>query len=354
MIPTSALLLATTNGTHGRHSGYTALADHIPGATRIERVRKPQEDGLRRIACKVLRQGALTDWYRWGSANMEWAALRHVWSGFDGLIHVMWADCDLGFLDMLPRRRRTPLCATFHCCPDTLKTDIRFPFRLRSLDGIILMSQSQREYFETSGVRPERIHVILHGVDTKFFRPGPPKAFEGFTVLSVGGTRRNFSLLLAVAEAVRGDPNILFRVIGPATTGDLFSSLPNVEFRTQLTEEQLRCAYQDASCLLMTAQNATANNAVLEAMACGLPIISESVGGIPEYVTDDCAILTPPNSVRAIVNALESVKASKLLRTAMATASLRRAEELDWSRVAVKTCAIYREIISQRRTLSRG
>ena len=93
----------------------------------------------------------------------------------------------------------------------------------------------------------------------------------------------------------------------------LFSDLPNVEFFSGISDAKLLSFYQSSSCLLHVAENATANNAVLEAMACGLPIISERLGGIPEYVTAQSSILVEPGNRDAIAAAVD-----RLLRLAPA------------------------------------
>jgi glycosyltransferase involved in cell wall biosynthesis len=86
--------------------------------------------------------------------------------------------------------------------------------------------------------------------------------------------------------------------------------------------------------LLLTIENATANNALLEGMACGLPVISEHIGGIPEYVRPTCAILTDPDDDEALARSVRRLAGSSACRQEMAAAARERACQLDWSKVA--------------------
>jgi glycosyltransferase involved in cell wall biosynthesis len=93
--------------------------------------------------------------------------------------------------------------------------------------------------------------------------------------------------------------------------------------------------------LLQTVENATANNVILEAMACGQPVVAESVGGIPEYVDASCAILTAAGDADGLARALLELQGSPARRDALAAGARKRAEMLDWKNVAGKMREIY-------------
>ncbi len=92
----------------------------------------------------------------------------------------------------------------------------------------------------------------------------------------------------------------------------------------------------------MTAEDATANNALLEALACGLPIITERVGGIPEYVNEKCAVFC--DDVNSFVNNVIEISQSKQLQKEMGLAARERAKELDWRESAKKIKEIYDQL----------
>lgn len=292
-----------------------------------------------RLLVRCLRNTAFTQWYVRASITMERQVLRAVLQGEHELIHALWADHDLGYLDLLLPRSRL-LVGTFHSGYHDLSATIRFPARLRRFAAIILMSRSQRRFFVERGVPDSRLFVVLHGVDTEFFQPAPRRS-DRFVALSVGGHRRNFALLRNLCIAAQDNKRILFQIVAPSVHAPMFADLPNAQFLSGISRDALRESYQQASCMLLTVEDSTANNGLLEAMACGLPIVAERIGGIPEYVNDEAAILTEPGDAEGLATAISRLAVSECLRDEMGCAARQRAKQLDWSCVAKATTDVY-------------
>ncbi len=341
---TPLMMLSTIPTTHARRSGYGLLAEYVQGAKLIHAPRRDPKGGLRLFLARVARKFAFSRWYLGGSASVEWQARRELRAGFSGVLHYLWGDQDIGFLDLLLNAKRHRLCGTFHNCPGDIGGVIRFPKRLRKFAAIVLMSECQRQFFRDAGVPDERIHVVLHGVDTEHFTPGIAPKDGPLTVVSAGGYRRNFPLLRKVCERLAGESGIRFEVIAPAEFRKLFEGLANVRFSTGLNDEELLAKYQSASCLLHTAEQATANNVLVEALACALPVVAERVGGIPEYVTPECALLSEPLDDASLAEGLKQLALSPTRRQAMGIAARARAEDLGWPKVAARMHELYRSL----------
>jgi glycosyltransferase involved in cell wall biosynthesis len=339
----SLLLLNSEEGNHARASGYGVLARHLPEAELVEVTRWTPTRFHHRVQGWLGRRRSLSAWHQLSSARLERLAAERLDAGFRGLVHLLWADRDLGHLDRICARAGVPLCGTFHICDDTLPVVLQKPARLRSLAGIILMSASQRPFFEAHGVPPERLHLVLHGVDTDYFSPAPPTSGDRFTVLSVGSYRRDFPLLREVCAAAS---ELHFRIVAPPVAHPIFAGLRHVECLAGLTDEALLGEYRRASCLLMTAENVTANNAVLEALACGLPVVGERIGGLAEYVPDTAGCFAPARDVGGLVSRLRELAATPTTLQELRRGARARAEELAWPVVAERTREVYRRILS--------
>lgn len=275
---------------------------------------------------------------------MEQAVWKHCRAGFDGPVHLLWCDRDLGFLDLFLKHSKHPLIGTFHQCVDDLPHVIRRPSALRKFAAIILMSDSQRSYFTQYGVSSSHLHRVLHGVDVDHFTPESFDAPEAFTVLAVGGTRRNFALMRAVVETLQDDTPITFDIVGPSDKEHWFQDLRNVRYHCRVTDARLLEMYRRASCFLHLAENATANNAMLEALACGVPVVSQRIGGIPEYLTAECSCLSDAEDGPAVIKALRDLAASSSRQCEMRQAARTHALTLDWRIAARATTEIYQNV----------
>jgi glycosyltransferase involved in cell wall biosynthesis len=343
------LLLAADDGMQGDHSGYTRLADYVERCTLVTAPRVEPRKFHERALVRMINALAASRWYRMGSLKLEWRAWRALQTGFEGVVHIMWAERDWGFLDQLPSGIRPPaICATFHSCPDTLPEVVQRTRRLQNFSAIILMSEVQRAFFELHGVPRDRIHVIPHGVDCKFFSPDASVRTGQFTVLFVGNYRRNFMLLRQVCSML--EPyDICIKIVASRSRTDMFRDLKNVIVFSGLSNDELRSSYREASCLLMTLEAATANNAILEAMACGLPIVSEDVGGVAEYCGSCCARLCAPGSAEALKESILMLYREPDMIARMSLRARERAEEFDWPVIAKRTVRLYDELLAEVR-----
>lgn len=83
---------------------------------------------------------------------------------------------------------------------------------------------------------------------------------------------------------------------------------------------------------------------VLEAMACGTPVITSNISSMPEFVGDS-GLLINPNDISSIENALRDLLSNDLLRRKLSERALKRSTEYTWKETARKTLDVYRRVI---------
>jgi glycosyltransferase involved in cell wall biosynthesis len=82
-------------------------------------------------------------------------------------------------------------------------------------------------------------------------------------------------------------------------------------------------------------------NVVLEAIACGRPVVATTVGGIPEVVNEQCGVLVPPGDIERLRGALAAAL-EKAWCAERISAQFRRS----WEQVAEETYNICREVLA--------
>ena len=200
------------------------------------------------------------------------------------------------------------------------------------------------------------IDVIPNGVDTDFFRPAP-RENDGLRVLCVSRliSRKNLDLLIR-AMAVLRNQEISLTLIGTGNEGQRLRNLARekqvenqVRFTGRLEHDQILASYQQSDVFVLPSSNEGMSNTVLEAMACGLPILMTRTGGAEELVSDgQNGFLLEKASVEDIVGKIRCYLQTPHLIRQHGSSSRKIAEALRWESVAGKYVDLYREVLGTR------
>jgi glycosyltransferase involved in cell wall biosynthesis len=287
--------------------------------------------------------------YSYLAFYQEWSAIRDALRrNRPTLYHVLYGDDTYRYLGWLGRRRKRRVLATYHQPPSRLASNLHFKGHLARLDGVIVVGGNQIPFFE-SVIAPDRIHLVPHGVDTAVFSPAAVKRPEDSkpTCLFVGQHRRDFETLRQVISlALKRNPDVQFIVVTAATNRDSVPKTGNVCFRSNLPETELVKLYQSAALLLQPLEDCTANNAILEGMACGLPIVASDVGAIRDYADEQCAMLVPPQNAEAMAEAVFSLLGDGEKLGRFGRHARTKALQFDWSVIVRELRRVYREVMS--------
>ena len=249
------------------------------------------------------------------------------------VVHYMDGEHGIGFFpdmaDMVPFKNKPLIVATYHQPVDILSKLVNRRI-LNSIDLIIVLCESQRKYLSTL-VPVEKVHIIYHGVDNEYFHGVTKTYSSGMPIkcLSVGSWLRDYETILKTAELVKGH-NIEFHIVNQAMSGDVDS---NIYLYKDLTDAELLRLYQESDILFLPFKDATANNVVIEGMACGLAVMSNNIDSIKEYLGDN-AQLVLDNQPELFANKLLDISSKPEILEFLSLKSIERAEELSWKNIA--------------------
>lgn len=291
-----------------------------------------------------------SEWFAPWPVIDEWRVVRALPRGRPSIAHYVFADfTPPRYLDAV-HRKGGRVVATFHVSARRAERVLGGVRRLDELDAVTLMSESQRPWFLERGVPAERLHVLLHGVCADYFQPAPRAQPTGpLRLLLVGKTERDHAFAASVMQALPAGVAQL-RVLTSLDQQSHYAGAAHVEILPRLNDEALRAEYQQADLLLMPMLDCTANNAVLEAMACGTPVMVNRIGGIPEYVDPACNLVMPDKNrddwVDRVRRAARDREALEKLRPRVRS----WAEGFDWPKRAVPYRKLFDALIRNTHT----
>lgn len=225
---------------------------------------------------------------------------------------------------------------------------------LANSDCLLAASQFVRESFAARGYRRDRIVVLPYAVDPRLFRPLPSddtKKPGVFRVLCVGAlTPYKGQVYLLEAWKKLRLPNAELTLIGAMSYqmkailrryGNLFKYIPFVP-NARLYEH-----YGRSSVFVLPSLEDGFALATVEAMACGVPVITTVNNGAADVITHgEDGFVVPIRWPEAIAQRLELLYRNEELRREMSRAALDKARsELSWQRYAKRLCALYRSVL---------
>ncbi len=212
------------------------------------------------------------------------------------------------------------------------------------------------EVREEYGLPADRVHAVPLGVDAQAFRPPPAdeiarvRARHGDYALGIGlwTPRKNFARLV---EAVARVPKLRLLLVGRPSDGqgEVRAAVERHGMRERF--EHLRdVAHGDLTALLGAARVYVVPSlyegfglTVLEAMACGAPVVCSRAASLPE-VAADAALAVDATDVEALAAAIARVASDKALARDLCERGAKRVAELTWDAAARRLRALYRDV----------
>ncbi len=233
---------------------------------------------------------------------------------------------------------------------------------LAAADSLHCVSRSLAERCQELGVHPARIFVNYNGIDLVRFSPGEPRAAkEGFRLVTVGAlvARKNLSHALLALKSVAGRcGDVQLQIVGDGEeriylrhAAERLGLGQRVQFPGNLEESQIAAVLCQADVYLSTSMAEGLANAVVEAAACGLPVVAYQCEGMGEIVEEAVnGFLRPFGDVEGVVGALCRLADDPALRVRMGEASRGiAAARFDQEACAQAMTEHYRRMVNEKR-----
>lgn len=307
---------------HSPSSGYHQICSIFPDASWLSE--------------RHLLAGQVT-WYRRPPPTRRAARL---------LFHVFYGD----FSPLPPMLRAhfpdATIVSSIHRPIDRVVADATGRRSLGATDAVFTVSTVQAEHLTQLGVAAS-VHVIPHGVWTERFRSASATApIDRSTVLLVGNHLRDWNTAARALDLLAKQA-VVSVIVGAATPRDTFADTGYVKMLPRVSETQLVDLYDNAAALFLPVVDATASNALLEAMAAGCPIVCPELPAlVDDYLGDRSDTFAPGRADLASERLMSYIREPRR-RADRSRALTKRSEVFDWLSLRPRYLAAYGEILAR-------
>jgi glycosyltransferase involved in cell wall biosynthesis len=229
-------------------------------------------------------------------------------------------------------------------------------------DFLITVSGDLRKKAVAMGASPEKALAIVNGCDLSVFyvrdrlearqKLHVDPAAEAVVYIGRMDVKKGLRELVEAAASLHPQrPNLRVYLVGDGPDRPLIESAIQANNADSYIHSMGACSFDDVAVWMAAADLVTlpsymegCPNVVLEALACGRPVVATNVGGIPEIMNDECGRLVPPRDPAALAHALASV-----LDRSWDAAAISASRSRSWDTVAAELLEVFESVVSTRR-----
>lgn len=230
---------------------------------------------------------------------------------------------------------------------------VKMPHILRRSAAIIAVSETtKKDIIETFGISADKIHVVYNGYNPYRFYDSidPMPVLERLGVagkkyfLFVGSILRHKNIVRLVQAFARQDTSMSLVIAGACKDPDYLEEVMNasvglgeekVQYLKYVTDDDLPSLYSGAVTFILPSLHEGFGVPIIEAMACGTPVITSNISAMPE-VAGNAALLVDPYSVESIAAAMQEIIDNPQRAKVLRAAGLERVKMFSWAYSAQK------------------
>lgn len=243
------------------------------------------------------------------------------------------------------------------------------PIVTKKSKAVITVSEHEKKRIvERLAISEKNIHVIHNGINKRFQKNKDVIALENFLkkyklpkkyILFIGNNshRKNPQRVLeAYARYCGKKGSDSLPLVTPGLSREFVTHYLKTSNQSQIQENlytpgyiesnDLPLLYSGSTLFLFPSLSEGFGMPVLEAMACGVPVITSNTSSLPEIAGDAARLINPTDS-GALTQAMEELLENQPLMSELSARGLQRVEKFRWSTVAEKTMEIYERVYSE-------
>ena len=254
------------------------------------------------------------------------------------------------FPDHAPKSRKTKLLPIFRALMNEVG---------RRSDAIVTVSEASRrdilKLLSIPASQSQKVHTVYNGASESFFpdpttAPRPDNRKHALLYVGRADPYKNVETIIEALKRVRTttDLDVEIKIAGApdprypqaAERAKALGLADSVTWTGYLSDKELADTYRSADLLVHPSRYEGFGLQIIEAMACGTPVISSNGGSLPE-VAGDAAILVDPMDIQGFTDAIIHVLTNPDVEADMRQKGFKQAAQFTWETAARKTMAVY-------------
>jgi len=277
--------------------------------------------------------------------------------GFD-VIHAQWSlSAGVALLSRIIWG--IPIVVTLHGSDIFQATKGKFishvtSYILHKCNRVVVVSKALKKYIREEITTSVDIVVIPDGIDTNRWYPSGEQREK--IILYVGALTKNKGveyLIKAMPAVIRQYPSYHLVIVGEGlerknlekTVIEFDFDKTSVNFTGALPPDDVKRWMQQAKLLVLPSKHEGLGVVLLEAMACGTPVVASKVGGIVDIISNEVGCLVPSSDPLALSRAICGVLEHEQQWQQMSGNALNKARNYDWGRVSLHIVNTYRQVL---------